>query len=56
MEQMYSVTFIMDYFSIHTVINAEDEEQAERLAEDWLKENGLNISYWKVLDVEVQAD
>ena len=52
----YNVQFMMDYFIVSTVITANDEEQAERLAEDWLSENGLEISKYKVLDVTVEKE
>ena len=52
----YNVQFMMDYFLVSTVISADDEEQAERLAEDWLSENGLEISKYKVLDVTVEKE
>ena len=53
-EKSYKVTFITDYFIVATMINAHDEEQAERLAEEWLDENGLQISKFKVLDIETE--
>ena len=49
----YDVTFIMDYFSIYTTISADDADQAERLAEEWLSENGLDISKFKILDINI---
>ena len=52
----YTVTFIMDYFSVTTVISADDEEQAERLATQWLAENGLNLGEFKVLDVNMTLE
>ena len=52
----YTVTFIMDYFSVATVISADDEEQAERLATQWLAENGLNLAEFKVLDVNMTLE
>jgi len=53
-EKSYKVTFIMDYFVVITTINAYTVEQAERLAEAWLDENGLQISKFKVLDIETE--
>ena len=53
-EKSYKVTFIMDYFTVTTMMNAYGEEQAERLAEAWLDENGLQISKFKVLDIETE--
>jgi ABC-type sugar transport system substrate-binding protein len=52
----YNVQFMMDYFVVSTVISADDEEQAERLAEAWLSENGLDINKFKVLDVTVEHE
>lgn len=49
----YDITFTMDYFSILTTISADDEDQAERLSEEWLKENGLDISKFKILDINI---
>jgi len=49
----YDVTFTMDYFSIFTTISADDENQAERLSEEWLKENGLDVSKFKILDINI---
>jgi len=45
---------MMDYFVVSTVISADDEEQAERLAEAWLSENGLEINKFKVLDITIE--
>lgn len=53
-EKSYKVTFIMDYFVVITTINAYTVEQAERLAEAWLDENGLQISKFKVLDINTE--
>ena len=50
----YNVQFMMDYFLVSTVISADDEEQAERLAEAWLSENGLEISKFKVIDITIE--
>jgi len=50
----YNVQFMMDYFVVSTVISADDEEQAERLAEAWLSENGLEINKFKVLDITIE--
>jgi hypothetical protein len=47
---------MMDYFIVSTVITANDEEQAERLAEAWLSENGLEINKFKVLDVTIEKE
>lgn len=52
----YNVQFMMDYFIVSTVITANDEEQAERLAEAWLSENGLEINKFKVLDVTIEKE
>ena len=53
-EKSYKVTFIMDYFIVSTVMNAYTSEQAKRLAEAWLDENGLQISKFKVLDINTE--
>jgi hypothetical protein len=52
----YNVQFMMEYFIVTTVISADDEEQAERLAEAWLSENGLDINRFKVLDVTIEYE
>ena len=52
----YNVQFMTDYFLVTTTISADDDEQAERLAEEWLAENGLNIGNFKVLDVTVEKE
>ena len=54
-EMMFDVTFITDYFLVTTCINAYEEEQAKRLAEAWLDENGLNISQFNIIDIKVEA-
>ena len=52
----YNVQFMMNYFIVSTVITADDEEQAKRLAEDWLSQNGLEINKFKVLDVTIEKE
>ena len=52
----YNVQFMMNYFIVSTVLTADDEEQAERLAEDWLSQNGLEINKFKVLDVTIEKE
>jgi len=52
----YNVQFMTDYFLITTTISANDDEQAERLAEEWLAENGLNVNNFKVLDVTIEKE
>lgn len=52
----YSVKFVTDYVVLHTIANADDEEQAERFALQTLKQElGLELSRYD-LEIELEGE
>lgn len=49
----YDITLTFDQFVIHTVINADDREQAERFTFQKLDEEGLNL-YGRKYEITIE--